>query len=147
MKHPHFLLVDTNSQKLKVGRKFFGLAWSKMGVVNLDFRTLKLTVSEEWRDGINWIFCMHLFFASSYKLKGAWKSFGKGLVKYRCGQSGDGTLKLIVSEEWTLFFACWYRFTKINSWSKVWSWDSKINCILKMNWWNKLIFSMLVKIQ
>ena len=47
MKHPHFLRADTNSQKLKVGRKFFGLAWSKMGVDNLDFWTLKLTVSEE----------------------------------------------------------------------------------------------------
>ena len=74
-----------------------------MGVVNLDFWTLKLTVSEEWRDGINWIFCMHAFFANSYKLKGAWKSFGKGMVKNRCDQSGDGTLKLIVSEEWSFF--------------------------------------------
>ena len=27
--------VDTNSQKLKVDRKFFGSAWYKMGVPNL----------------------------------------------------------------------------------------------------------------
>ena len=35
MKEPHFLHVDTNSQKLKVDRKFLGLAWSNMGVTNL----------------------------------------------------------------------------------------------------------------
>ena len=27
--------------------------------------------------------------------------FGVGMVKNECGQSGDGTLKLTVSEEWT----------------------------------------------
>ena len=44
-----------------------------------------------------------------------------GMLKNGCGQSGDGTLELTVSEEWTYgidwFFACWYRFTKIQSWS------------------------------
>ena len=29
------------------------------------------------------------------------KFFGVGMVKNRFGQSGDGTLKLTVSEEWT----------------------------------------------
>ena len=29
----------------------------------------------------------------------------------------------------------------------VWSEDSKIGCILRMNWWKKLIFSMAVQIQ
>ena len=33
-----FLHVDTNSQKLKVNRKFFGWAWSKMGVANMASR-------------------------------------------------------------------------------------------------------------
>ena len=28
----------------------------------------------------------------------------------------------------------------------VWLWDSKIDCILRMNWWNELIFWMLVQI-
>ena len=32
MKQPHFLHFDTNSQKLKVDRKGFGWAWSKVGV-------------------------------------------------------------------------------------------------------------------
>ena len=31
-KQPHFLHVDTNSQKLKVDWKCFGLPWSKMDV-------------------------------------------------------------------------------------------------------------------
>ena len=35
MKQPNFLRLDTNSQKLQVDQKFFGSAWSKMGVVNL----------------------------------------------------------------------------------------------------------------
>ena len=35
MKQPHFLHVDTNSQKLKVNWKRFGRAWSKMSVANL----------------------------------------------------------------------------------------------------------------
>ena len=29
----------------------------------------------------------------------------------------------------------------------VWSRDSKINCVTKLNWWNKLIFCMLIKSQ
>ena len=35
MKQLHFLHFDTNLQKLKVDRKFFGWAWSEMGVANL----------------------------------------------------------------------------------------------------------------
>ena len=34
MKQPHFLHVDTNSQKSKVDQKNFGWAWSKTGVAN-----------------------------------------------------------------------------------------------------------------
>ena len=60
--------------------------------------TLKLTVSEEWADGINW------FFACWYKfmqIKRCLKIFGVDMVKNRCGQSGDGTLKWTVSKKWT----------------------------------------------
>ena len=35
MKQPNFLRVDTNLQKLKDEWKFFGYAWSKIGVANL----------------------------------------------------------------------------------------------------------------
>ena len=55
---------------------------------------------------------------NSHKLK----DDGHSMVKNGCGQSGDGTLKLTVSEEWTdrinWFFACWYRLRKIKSWSR-----------------------------
>ena len=48
---------------------------------------------------------------------------GVGMVKNGCDQSCDGALKLAASEEWidgiNGFFACWYRFTKIKSWSKL----------------------------
>ena len=124
--------------------------------------TLKLTVSEEWTDGTNWFFaCWHKFMQINRWLK----IFEVGIVKIGCGQSGDRTLK---NEQigMTIFFACWYRFTKIKNWSiffwgvggwvgghghywvwPVWSWDSKIECIPKMNRWNKLIFCMLAQIQ
>ena len=35
MKQPHFLHVDSNSQRLKVDRKILDWAWSKMDVENL----------------------------------------------------------------------------------------------------------------
>ena len=35
MKQPHFLHIDTHSQKLKVYRKVVDLAWSKMVAGNL----------------------------------------------------------------------------------------------------------------
>ena len=50
-------------------------------------------------------------------------------------------------------FACWYKFRKLKFDQKVlighgrkwvwpvWSWDSKIDCISRMNWWNELIFA------
>ena len=47
--------------------------------------------------------------------------WGEHGQKWVC-QSGDGTLKLTVFEEWTdginWFYACWYRFTEIKRWSK-----------------------------
>ena len=48
---------------------------------------------------------------------------GVGMVKNGHGQSCDGALKLAASEECidgiNGFFACWYRFIKIKSWSKL----------------------------
>ena len=49
-----------------------------------------------------------------------------GMVKNGCGHSGDGTLKLSVSAEWTdrtnWIFVCWYRFTEIKKRSKRFWW-------------------------
>ena len=54
MKWPDVLHVDTNLLKLKFDQKVF---WVDM-VRNDQFghRTLKLTVSQEWADEINWFF-------------------------------------------------------------------------------------------
>ena len=66
--------VDTDSHKLKVDKKFIGLTWSKNGCGQSGHKTLKLTVSQKWTDGINW------FFGSWYKLKKAksWLNDFKG---------------------------------------------------------------------
>ena len=47
MQQPHFLHVDTNSQKLKVAGKFFGWVYLKYGHGQSGLWTLKLTVSQE----------------------------------------------------------------------------------------------------
>ena len=47
MKQPHFLHVDTDSQKSKVYRKVFGWAWSKMVCGQSGLWTLKLIVSQK----------------------------------------------------------------------------------------------------
>ena len=45
------------------------------------------------------------------------------MARNQCGQSGYGTLKLTVSQEWidgkNLFFVYWYKFMQIKSWLKM----------------------------
>ena len=57
------------------------------------------------------------------------KIFLVGMVKNGCGQYGHRTLKLTAFEEWTdglkWFFACWYKFTKIKSLSKI-CWEGMV---------------------
>ena len=102
-----------------------------------DCRISKLTISPEQIDATVsflacwygqsgcWIRKLNLPMELTYFLHAGtiWKVLGVGMVKNGCGQSSNGTLKLTVSEEWTdginWFFACWYRFTKIKSWSKI----------------------------
>ena len=63
-----------------------------------DDRTLKLTVSENWADRINW------FFACSYRFtknKGWTKRFWVSMFKNGCGHSAHRTLKLTVFQKWT----------------------------------------------
>ena len=77
--------------------------------------TLKLTLSEEWNDGIADVFHAH---KDSHKLKADPKIFGVCMFKNECGQLGHGTPKLTVSQKWTdrinWFFACWYKVSKID---------------------------------
>ena len=69
--------------------------------------TLKLTLSEEWTNGINWFLACSCRFIT---VKSWSKIYWVGMVKNGCGQSGLGTLKLTVSQNWTdevtWFFAC-----------------------------------------
>ena len=96
---------------------------------------------------------IHTIFCMLVQAKRMLKILGVSMVKNGGGQSCDGTLKLTLSEEWTnginWFFAYWCRFITVKSWSNghcqnwvwpVWSWDSKIYCISKLNRWNNLIF-------
>ena len=87
-----------------------------MGVTNLvSGLNIKLIVSQELIDGINWFFaCCYDFI----QIKRWLKSFGVSMVKNGCDQYGDGTLKLTVSEEWTdgiWFFASWYIIAKLKA--------------------------------
>ena len=49
-----FLHAGTNSHKLKSDGKYLEWAWSKNRYSQSGDGTLKLNVSEEWIDGINW---------------------------------------------------------------------------------------------
>ena len=81
---------------------------------------LKLTLSEEWIDGVCWYFACWYNFT---QIKRWLEIFGVSMLKNECGKSGGGTLKLTVSEEWThginWFFSCWYMVTKDKNWSKL----------------------------
>ena len=88
----------------------FWLGMVKSGYGQKCLWTLKLTVSQEWADRINWFFaCWYKFM----KVKMQLKIFG-------CDQSGDGTIKLTVSEEWTDGITDFLHvYTKIKNWSKI----------------------------
>ena len=100
--------------------------------------TLKLTVSEEWTDGINWFFACQYRFT---KIKSWSKHFWVGIVKNGCGQSDHRTLKLSVSS--ILVFCMLVQIQesqKLTRWFlggpvQRWHWsftsrDSKVCCIL-----------------
>ena len=74
--------------------KMLGVGMIKNGYCWSCGRTLKLSVSEEWTNGINW------FFACWYrltKIKRWSKKYGLGMVKNGCDQSDQRTLKLSLS--------------------------------------------------
>ena len=109
--------------------------------------TLKLTVSEEWTDGINWLFaCWYVI----TKVKSWSKFFWMGMVKNGCGLSRHvtqkwtdgiksffhaGTIRLflgVLGQKWSLLFS---------------SWDPKIYYTLRISLWTELIFWMLIVMQ
>ena len=74
---------------IKVALKFLGWAWSKKGETNLVTRTLKLTVSQKWTDGVNWFF-------AHWKAKSWFNDFWVGVVKYDHGLLVCETLKFCI---------------------------------------------------
>ena len=93
--------------------KILGVDMVKNRYCQLCDRTLKLILSDEWKDLINWFFaCWYRF----TKIKSWSKIYWVGMVKNDCGQSGHETPKLAVSQKWAdginWFLACWYKFWK-----------------------------------
>ena len=101
-------LLDTKI-KSTIGINLFFVCWYNFMKINLQGlrigivkngcgqscdRTLKLTVSEEWTDRINWFFA---YWYRLTKIKSWLNYFWVGIVKNGCGQSGYRTLKLAVS--------------------------------------------------
>ena len=72
MKQPHFLYVDTNSQKLKVDWKVFGEHGPKWECGPSDLWTQKVTVSQERTDGTNFLHAGTI----SHIFKGDWTFSG-----------------------------------------------------------------------
>ena len=78
MEKTDFLHVNTWSQKLKADQKFFGWAFVKNGWGQSGHRTLKLTVSQKWADGIKGFFSFRYEFR---KAKSWFNDFCVGVVK------------------------------------------------------------------
>ena len=73
-----FLHAGTILHKLKSGWKFFGVSMVKNGCGQSDDGTLKLTISGEWTDGINWFFaCWYV----TTKIKSWSNIFWVGVLK------------------------------------------------------------------
>ena len=114
--------------KIKRELKIFGLVVVRNGCGQSGLWALKVTVTQEWTNGINWFFaCWHNFTQINRRLK----VFRVSLIENGCGQSGNRTHKFTVSEEWAdginWFLACWYRFTKIKIWSEFFGWHTGLH--------------------
>ena len=150
--------VDTSSHKLKVDQKFVGWIWSKNGCGQSGHRTLKLTVPQELTDGMNWYFA---YWCKVKKVKSYFNDFWVGMVKNGCSDLDHEALKSAVSKEWVydIFLHVHTNSYKLKvdqenfgwTWSKMgvvslvtglWDW-----LISRINWWNKLIFYIMVQIQ
>ena len=77
-----------NFMRIKRWLKILVIGVVKNGFGQSCEKTLKLTLFEEWIDGINWFFaCWYRF----TKIKSWSKIYWVGMVKNGCGQSGHGT--------------------------------------------------------
>ena len=93
-----FLHTGRNFMQIERWLKIFGVSMVKNGCGQSLDRALKLTVSEEWTDGIKWFFaCWHIH--KNWKLNK--KLFWVGMVKSEYVHFDHGTLKLILSQKLT----------------------------------------------
>ena len=98
-----FFHEGTSACKLKGDLKCLG--WNGQ-------QWVKLTVSEDWTDEINFFSCWYKF----RKIKIWSKIFSVGMFKNECGQSGYGTLKM---NRWNkLIFCMLVQLRKAKSWFK-----------------------------
>ena len=95
-----FLHAGANSCKLKGRWKFRGWCSQNRCGQSCD-GTLKLTLSEERTNGINWFLVCSCRFIT---VKSWSKIYWVDMVKNGCGQSGHGTLIFNLTLTW--FFAC-----------------------------------------
>ena len=121
-----------------------------------DCRIFKSTITLDQYDKKPWFFaCWCRFMESRSWLKNI------EVIKNGCGHSVLRTLKLAVCQgqmnEINWFLMCWYKIIKGKSYFNNFlvmvvksgpfrSWNSKICCITRANWWNELIFCMLIQI-
>ena len=142
--------------QIKRTSKILGFGVVKNGCGQSFDGTLKLTLSEEWTNGINWFFICWCRFR---KIKNWSKIYWVGMVQNGCGQSVHGTLKLTVSKlnRWNNLSFCmlvqmqegWKLIRSFLSgpcqkWQWLFSsWDPKI-CIFRTDVWIELIILILM---
>ena len=100
--------VDASSHKLMVDQKIFLVIMAKNGHDQSGCKALKLTVSQEWIDGMSWYFACWWKFR---KAKSCFNDFWVGIVRNGHDHLVQETLKSAVYKEWVYefswFFACW----------------------------------------
>ena len=99
---------DASSHKFMVDQKFFLVIMAKNGHDQSGCKALKLTVSQEWIDGMSWYFACWWKFR---KAKSCFNDFWVGIVRNGHDHLVQETLKSAVYKEWVYefswFFACW----------------------------------------
>ena len=144
--------------QIKRTLKILGVGVIKNGCGQSCDGTLKLTLSEEWTNGINWFFACWCRFIT---IKSWSKIYWIGMVKNDCGQSGHGTLKLYLKTEHkiNLIFCIlvqmqegqkliqWFLSGPCQKWQWLFSSEDPKTCILRMNIWIELILLMLIVMQ
>ena len=75
----------------------FWLVIVKSGYGQSGVWTIKITISREWNNGINWFYACWCKFVV---IKRWLEMLGVGMVKNECGQSGQGTIDCISKNTW-----------------------------------------------